>query len=99
MVKDKSDDAAAWNNIGAAAGNLSLDAKAVEAYRRADSLGDTVAISNLANKLINQGFLEEADQLCAKATKIENYDHRIGYAISRLRKSGKRRKRKNIPFY
>jgi hypothetical protein len=86
VVNDKPEDSAAWNNLGVSASRLSLQSRAVEAYRRAEQLGDTLAMSNLAHKLINEGFLKDADQLCEKAIRLEEYDRRIGHAIARITK-------------
>jgi hypothetical protein len=54
----KNSDAA--NNLGAAASNLGLESVAVDYYKRAEDLGNTLATANLGWKLINVGFLEEA---------------------------------------
>jgi tetratricopeptide (TPR) repeat protein len=74
-----------WNNIGVANSSLNLNCKAVEAYRKSEELGGTLAMSNLADKYITAGFLPEAEEICARATKIENYDKKVGSAISRIR--------------
>jgi len=70
-----------WNNIGVAAANLTLPIRAVKAYRKAEELGETLAMSNLAHKFINEGFIEEANELCTKATAIKGYAKQIGTAI------------------
>jgi tetratricopeptide (TPR) repeat protein len=76
---------ATWNNIGVANTSLSLNSNAVDAYRKSEELGETLAMSNLANKYIAAGFLREAGEICARATKIENYDKEVGNAISRIK--------------
>jgi tetratricopeptide (TPR) repeat protein len=75
-------DAGDWNNIGVAYSSLDLNGKAVSAYRDSEAIGGTLAMSNLAHKLIEAGFLEEADEICEKAIKIPDYDKQIGTAIS-----------------
>lgn len=74
-----------FNNLGASYAELDLPAKSVEAYRSSQSLGGTLAISNLARKLISAGFLVEAEDLTKEALNIEDYDKAIGTAISRIK--------------
>ena len=50
----------ALNNLGVAASNLCLESLAVDYYKRAEDLGNTLAAANLAQKLIGAGFLQEA---------------------------------------
>jgi tetratricopeptide (TPR) repeat protein len=73
-----------WNNIGVAYDSLELSAKSVSAYKKSEELSGTLAMSNLAKKLISAGFLDEAQQICNKATKIQDYDKRVGEAISKI---------------
>lgn len=75
-------DAGDWNNMGVAYSSLDLNGKAVSAYRASEAIGGTLAMSNLAHKLIEAGFLKEADEICEKAVKIPDYDKQIGTAIS-----------------
>ena len=42
-------------------------------------------MSNIAYKFIEAGFLNEAEDICARAVKIENYDKTIGNAIARIK--------------
>lgn len=74
-----------WNNVGVAYSKLEMDGKAVEAYRESEDLNGTLAMSNLAHKLIEAGFLKEAEELCSAAIKVENYDKQIGTAISSIK--------------
>lgn len=78
-------EAGTWNNIGVEYGRFNLNGKAVEAYRMAEELGETLAMSNLAQKLLNAGFLKEAEEICNKAVKKENYHKNIGNAIARIK--------------
>ena len=79
-------DATTWNNLGVQFANCELTAKSVEAYRKSVDLGETLAMSNLAQKFIGAGFLKEAEEICNRALKIENY-HKDGwrYAITRIK--------------
>lgn len=74
------------NNIGVSKSNLDLNILAVEAYRKAESFGETLAMSNLAHKFISAGFLPEAEKTCEQATKVQDYHKNIGEAIFRIKK-------------
>ena len=76
--------AVAWNNLGVAFDKFSLPAKSVEAYRRAEGLGETLAMSNLAQKFISAGFLPEAKKQCDDGLAITDYHKNIGFALARL---------------
>jgi tetratricopeptide (TPR) repeat protein len=93
ILKDQRTEAA-WNNIGVANARLDLDCKAVEAYRKSEELGGTLAMSNLAKKLIYAGFLPEAEEICEQAMKIKDYDKKIGLAISRIKEVQEEEERK-----
>ncbi|MEX2163175.1 MAG: tetratricopeptide repeat protein [Sulfuricaulis sp.] len=77
--------AATWNNLGVEFDHFDLHSKSVKAYRKAEELGKTLAMSNLAHKFIKEGFLEEAENICNNAVKIKDYHKNIGYAISRIK--------------
>src|SRR5208283_5296744 len=64
---------AVWNNIGVAESSLELNSKAVEAYRNSEKMGGTLAMSNIAHKYIGAGFLDEAKEICQRATNISDY--------------------------
>ena len=77
--------AGTWNNIGVEFDHFDLESKSVKAYRKAEELGETLAMSNLAQKLIQAGFLEEAEEICNRAVQIKDYHKNVGYAISRIK--------------
>ncbi len=77
--------AGTWNNLGVEFGHFDLQSKSVEAYRKAEELGETLAMSNLSQKLIRAGFLKEAEEICDHAVKIKDYHKNVGYAISRIK--------------
>ena len=74
-----------WNNIGVDYAHLKLSSKSIEAYREAEASGSTLAMSNMAHKLIEAGFLKDAEEICTSALKIENYDKQIGSAIAKIK--------------
>lgn len=74
-----------WNNLGVQFDHFDLVVKAVEAYRQSEALGETLAMGNLAYKLLNAGFIHEAEELCNKALQIENCDKRVSQALTRVK--------------
>ncbi len=76
---------ATWNNLGVAFDAFSLPAKSVIAYRRAEEMGETLAMSNLALKFISAGFLPEAQKQCDSALAIKDYHKNVGGALKRLK--------------
>jgi hypothetical protein len=47
-------------------------------------MGGTLAVSNLANKLISAGFIADAKTYCEEALKVPNHHENIERAIARL---------------
>ena len=78
-------DASSWNNIGVEFEICEMPNKSVEAFRQSEKIGETLAMSNLANKLIKVGFLEEAEEICNRALKIENYHKNVIDSISKIK--------------
>ena len=74
-----------WNNMGVAFDRIGLPSKAVEAFRKSESLGDTLAMSNIANKQIEAGFLAEATQTCEAAIKSPDHHKNADASFSRLK--------------
>lgn len=74
-----------WNNLGVQSDQCDLASKSVNAYRVAENLGDTLAMSNLARKFIKAGFLTEAQEICNRSLQVENYHKNVGYAIQRIK--------------
>jgi tetratricopeptide (TPR) repeat protein len=73
-----------WNNIGAGADDLGLPAKSVVAYKRAAAMGNTLAMSNLGNKLMKSGFLELAREHCKTALEDATPHQNVGNLIASL---------------
>jgi len=80
-------DSAAWNNLGVEFETHSLPAKSVSAYRNAESMDETLAMSNLAQKFINAGFLDEAEAQCDKALAIGDVHENVGSSLARVKKT------------
>jgi tetratricopeptide (TPR) repeat protein len=74
----------AWNNLGVALQRLDLPGKSVQAYREAEKKDETLAMSNLANKFVDAGFMSEAKALCERASKITDYHRNVDVSKSRI---------------
>ncbi|WP_273974588.1 tetratricopeptide repeat protein [Serratia ureilytica] len=62
----------AMNNFGASAHDVGLITIAVDYYIKSGELGNTLSMANLGNKLLNEGFINKADELAQKAIAIGN---------------------------
>lgn len=68
---------AAKNNIGAACANLKMNIKAVQYYKESKEKENTLAGANLGYKLLNEGFVDEVNEIIIWARKYEKYDIHI----------------------
>jgi len=75
----------AWNNLGVAFDQSALRAKSVDAYRKAEEAGETLAMSNLALKYLLVGFVKEAEEECNKALVLKDYHKNIGHTLAKLK--------------
>jgi hypothetical protein len=48
-------------------------------------MGNSLAMSNLAKKLITAGFLEEAEEICNRAFKVKDYHKNVLDDVSRIK--------------
>jgi len=78
------------NNLGVACDRLGLPIAAVEQYRKATSLGSSLAASNSASLLLSAGFAREAEETCTKAANESpgKTDPRVFHVLTEV--SGKR---------
>lgn len=77
--------AVAWNNLGVSHSALNLDALSIEAYRKSEEMGETLAMSNLARKLMGAGFLVEAEELCMRAMAIKEHHKNVDDALYQIK--------------
>jgi hypothetical protein len=61
-----------------------MPVRGVKAFRKSAEGGDTLAMSNLGNTLLNGGFFEEANELCKKALAQPRYDKNVPILLNRL---------------
>lgn len=85
ILAANSPDSSNCNNLGVAYASLGMPSKAVESYVRASELGATISRANLAQKLLNEGFIDYASDQLKEAMKSENYEKdNVGRALSRI---------------
>jgi hypothetical protein len=84
-IPDRERGGGTWNNLGVQFDSCGLVSKSVDAYRKGEEFGETLAMSNLAHKLIGAGFVKEADEICKRALQITDYHKNIGHAIQRIK--------------
>jgi len=75
----------AWNNLGVVFDRFSMPGKSVAAYRMAEEMGETLAMSNLGYKLMNAGFLDEARAEFDKAIAIKDFNKNVGTGLAALK--------------
>ena len=83
LLRIKPTHASALNNLGASYDALRLPARAVQSYKASGDAGNARAFGNLAHKLLDLGFREEA-QAYAKKGAEGDPDDRVAGALSRL---------------
>lgn len=74
-----------WNNLGVAYELCKMNNNSVKAYKQAEQMGNTLAMSNMAKQLIYTGFLEEAEEICNRAFKIKDYHKNVLADVSRIK--------------
>ncbi|MBI5149264.1 MAG: hypothetical protein HZA28_00635 [Candidatus Omnitrophica bacterium] len=85
ILAANSPDSSNCNNLGVAYASLGMPSKAVESYIRASELGATISRANLAQKLLNEGFIDYANNQLKEAMKSEDYEKdNVGRALLRI---------------
>ncbi len=76
------------NNLGVQYGTLKLPAKSVESYFKATENNVTLAMANIAQKYLNEGFIKDAKNEIKKANELSKegveVHGNIGFAKNRL---------------
>lgn len=75
---------ASWNNLGVQYNHFQMVGRAVDSYRKAADAGNTLAMSNLANKFIQAGFLTEGKEICDKALMVKDYHNNVNLSLARI---------------
>lgn len=81
---DNKDDAMGLNNLGVACHALGMLIKAVHYYNEAIEKKESLAMANLANKYIDEGFIEKARKLLEEGLKCDKPHPNVAKAISRI---------------
>lgn len=85
ILVSSSSDSSNYNNLGVAYAILEMPGKAVEAYIKASELGATISRTNLAQKLLNEGFIDYANEHLKEAMKSDNYEKdNVARVLSRI---------------
>jgi tetratricopeptide (TPR) repeat protein len=74
-----------WNNLAASYNHFKINARAITAFRKSESMGETLAMANLGYKLLQAGFVDEANDICERALRIEEFHKNVGQLSIALR--------------
>lgn len=77
--------AISWNNLGVSYDRLNMRGLSISAYERSAGMDETLAMSNLANRLMTAGFLKQAQEHVDKALKQESYHENVADSLSKLK--------------
>ena len=77
LVTQDDEHLSALNNLGVAASNLELEIEALWRYKQAEKRGETLATANIAWKLINAGFVEEARERLETAQDADDVHRNV----------------------
>ncbi|MGO4682748.1 hypothetical protein [Hyphomicrobium sp. 2TAF46] len=83
-IPDDARSGIAFNNLGVAYTSFKLPCLAISAFLRAKELHETLAMSNLAYRYMDAGFLDEARRECDHAKSIPDYNNNINLAYARI---------------
>lgn len=71
-----------FNNIGLLYDHLQMPGKAVNSFQKViKNYYETLAVSNLANKYINEGFYDDAKEILLKAKEQEDYHKNVDSSL------------------
>lgn len=78
----------AFNNLGVQYQRLDLPGKSIESFNRAADLNVTLAMANLAQRYLPEGFIEDARKMVKRANDLSKDDievnGNVGYAKNQL---------------
>jgi tetratricopeptide (TPR) repeat protein len=74
------------NNLGVQYDGLKMPISSIENYKEAEKLNETLASANLAYRLMNAGFIEEAEEKLNEAKNKENPHPNVSAALSDISK-------------
>lgn len=89
LLREPENDAA-HNNAGVASEHLRLALRQVDHYRRAGELGSSLALANLASRLIRAGLREDAKTLLYRAQEYAEVHRRVYLVMEELAEAEER---------
>ena len=92
LCDHNSENAASLHNLALLFADCKMPIKAVEHYRRAIALGETLSAANLGSMYLDCGLADEATSLMKEAMKQENYDDFLDRRLAEVaqRRAGER---------
>lgn len=73
------------NNIGVSYVKLEMPSNGVSFYKKAAKDNSSISMANLAQKFLNEGFIDEANEQLQAAMKIKDYEKEdVGRALARI---------------
>jgi tetratricopeptide (TPR) repeat protein len=76
--------AAGYNNIGVEYNGLGMKIRAVDSFKKATTLDNTLAAANLAERYLGSGFADDALQILNKAQQQPNLHSKVGIVFISL---------------
>lgn len=86
LVRIDGKNSTAFNNLGVRAQEAGLKIKAVENYKKAAGLENTLAMANQGYLLLASGFTEDADKIAKKALALEDTHKNVHSLIAAIDK-------------
>ena len=87
-------EAGTLNNLGVECKKLNLFFESVAYYKKAADEGNTLAMSNLADLLMDMGFYKEADDELSRASRLPNPNERVAWVKAQLEKKRREEREK-----
>lgn len=73
-----------WNNLGVSYDHFDMPSMSVAAYRKAEEMGETLAMANLGYKFIQAGFTKEAKASFDRGFAVDGHHKNIEAGLSAL---------------
>ena len=87
-------EAGTLNNLGVECRKLNLFFESVAYYKKAADEGNILAMSNLADLLMDMGFYKEADDELSRASRLPNPNERVAWVKAQLEKKRREEREK-----
>lgn len=94
LISLSPDHSTALNNLGVAAMNIEVPTKAVEFYSKSVDKNNSLAMANLAQLYLNNGFLEDAKKIIKIAQAQEEPHENVSHVVSAIHEKESNEKKK-----